>query len=166
MNEITTQEELLKQLAQLQSENAYLRTLTAEYKSIANTREIQWRELNLKTVNNIPLQSNLENQLTEIKILQEQIRALQQRIEGGLVRESELTRQSGSADNYVYQNDDLKSQLHYLQCELTDLKDQLKRLYNQNAVLHNYVSRIAELESLLSNAEEEIMRLKNENNEI
>ena len=104
--------------------------------------------------------------MMEIKILQEQIRELQQRIEGGLSRETELTRQTGAADNFIYQNDDLKSQLHYLQCELTDLKDQLKRLYNQNAVLHNYVSRIAELESLLSNAEEEISRLKNETNEI
>lgn len=166
MNEIIPQEELLKQLAQLQSENAYLRTIAAEYKFVANTRETEWRELSLKTVNNIPLQSNLENQLTEIKILQEQVRELHQRIEGGFIRETELTRQCGASDNYAYQNDDLKSQLHYLQCELTDLKDQLKRLYNQNAVLQNYVSRIAELESLLTNAEEEIDRLKNETKDI
>jgi hypothetical protein len=156
MSDTISQEELLKQLAQLQSENAYLRTLAAEYKFIANAKETEWRELSLKTVNNIPLQSNLENQLAEIKILQEQIRELQQRIEGGFIRETELTRQSGKSDNYAYQNDDLKSQLHYLQCELTDLKEQLKRLYNQNSFLQNYVSRIAELESLLSNAEEEI----------
>jgi chromosome segregation ATPase len=166
MSDTISNEELLKQLAELQSENAYLRALAAEYKLIANNRETEWRELSLKTVNNIPLQSNLENQLTEIKILQEHVRELHQKIEGGFIRETELTRQSGSADNYIYQNDDLKSQLHYLQCELTDLKDELKRLYNQNAVLHNYVSRIAELESLLSNAEEEISRLKNETNEI
>lgn len=162
MNEDIQQVDFLKQLAQLQSENAYLRTLAAEYKLVANTRETDWRALSLKTVNNIPLQSNLENQLVEIKILQEQVRELHQRIEGGFIRETELTRQSGTADHYAHQNDDLKSQLHYLQCELTDLKDQLKRLYNQNTVLQNYVSRIAELESLLSNAEEEIDRLKNE----
>jgi predicted RNase H-like nuclease (RuvC/YqgF family) len=162
MNEDIQQGDLLKQLAQLQSENAYLRTLAAEYKFVANTRETEWRALSIKTVNNIPLQSNLENQLTEIKILQEQVRELHNRIEGGFIRETELTRQSGTTDHYAHQNDDLKSQLHYLQCELTDLKDQLKRLYNQNAVLQNYVSRIAELESLLSNAEEEIDRLKNE----
>jgi predicted RNase H-like nuclease (RuvC/YqgF family) len=164
MSDTISQEELLKQLTQLQSENAYLRTLAAEYKFVANTRETEWRELSLKTVNNIPLQSNLENQLTEIKILQEHVRELHQKIEGGFIRETELTRQSVTADSYVYQNDDLKSQLHYLQCELADVKDQLKRLYNQNAVLQNCVSRIAELESLLSNAEEEIDMLKEEKN--
>jgi predicted RNase H-like nuclease (RuvC/YqgF family) len=162
MSDSNTPEDLLKQLLQLQSENAYLRTIAAQYKFVANTRETEWRELSIKTVNNIPLQSNLENQLTEIKILQEQVRELHQKIEGGFIRETELTRQSGTADNYAYQNDDLKSRLHYLQCELADLKDQLKRIYSQNAVLQNYVSRIAELESLLSNAEEEIDRLKNE----
>ena len=165
MNEIIPQDELLKQIAQLQSENAYLRTLTADYKFMANNRETEWRTLSLKTFNNIPLQSNLENQLTEIKILQEQIRELHQKIEGGLNRETELTRESGAANEYAYQNDDLKSQLHLLQCELTDLKEQLKRLYNQNSFLQNHISRIAELESLLSNAEEEISRLKNEGQE-
>ena len=160
MNEMIPQEELLKQLAQLQSENAYLRTLAAEYKYIAGTKETEWRELSIKTVNNIPLQSNLENQLTEIKTLQEQVRELHQKIEGGFIRETELTRQSGTTDHYVHQNDDLKSQMNYLQAELVDLIDQLKRLYNQNTVLQNYVGRIAELESLLSNAEEEIDRLK------
>jgi len=157
------EEELLKQLAQLQSENAYLRTLAAEYKYIANSKETEWRELSLKTSNNIPLQSNLENQLMEIKLLQGHIRELQQQIEGGLTRETELNRQFGTADNYVYQNDDLKSQLYSLQSELSDLKEQLQRVYNQNSFLQNYVSRIAELESLLSIAEEEIERLNNLN---
>jgi chromosome segregation ATPase len=157
------EEELLKQLAQLQSENAYLRTLAAEYKYIANSKETEWRELSLKTINNIPLQSNLENQLMEIKLLQGHIRELQQQIEGGLTRETELNRQFGTGDNYVYQNDDLKSQLYSLQSELTDLKEQLQRVYNQNSFLQNYVSRIAELESLLSIAEQEIERLNNLN---
>ena len=165
MSETIPPEQLLQQLLQLQSENACLKSLCEEYKFIANTRETEWRTLSLKTVNNIPLQSNLENQLTEIKILQEQVRELHQKIEGGIIRETELTRQAGTTDTYVYQNDDLKSKMHYLQCELTDFKDQLKRLYNQNSILQNYVSRIAELESLLSNAEEEISRLKNTNNE-
>lgn len=161
MNETIPQEELLKQIAQLQSENAYLRTLTEEYKLLANNRETEWRELSLKTVNNIPLQSNLETQLTEIKILQEQLRQLNQKIEGGLSREAALTRETATADNYAYQNEDLKSQLHYLQCEITDFKEQLKKLYNQNIFLQGYVARNAELESLLTNAEEEIDRLKN-----
>ena len=166
MSETTPPEQLLQQLLQLQSENACLKSLCEGYKFIANARETEWRTLSLKTVNNIPLQSNLENQLTEIKILQEQVRELHQKIEGGIIRETELTRQAGTTDNYIYQTDDLKSKIHYLQCELTDFKDQLKRLYNQNSILQNYVGRIAELESLLSNAEEEISQLKNANNEI
>jgi len=163
MSDTISQEELLKQLAQLQSENAYLRTLAADYKYIANRKETEWRELSLKTINNTSLQSNLENQLMEIKLLQDHIRELQQQIEGGLIRETELNRQFGTADNYVYQNDDLKSQLYSLQSELADLKEQLQRVYNQNSFLQNYVSRIAELESLLSIAEEEIERLNNLN---
>jgi hypothetical protein len=161
MIDTISQEELLIQLTQLQSENAYLRTLVAEYKYIAGTKETEWRELSLKTVNNIPLQSNFENQLTEISLLQTHIRELQQKIEGGLMRETALNRQFGTVDNYVYKNDDLKSQLNSLQCELAELKEQLQRVYHQNAVLQNYVSRIAELESLLSIAEEEIDRLNN-----
>jgi hypothetical protein len=161
MDDSISQEELLKHLAQLQSENAYLRTVATEYKIVANNRETEWRELSIKTVNNIPLQSNAETQLIEIKILQEQVRGLHQRIEGSISRETELMRQNDTPD-YAYQNDDLKSQLHYLQCELTDVKEQLKRLYNQNNVLQNYVSRIAELESLLSIAEEEIENMKEE----
>jgi hypothetical protein len=160
MNEIIPQQELLQQIAQLQSENAYLRILAEEYKLLANNRETEWRELSLKTVNNIPLQSSLENQLTEIKILQEQVRQLNQRIEGGISREATLTRQSGAADTIAYQNEDLKSQLHYLQCEISDFKEQLNRLYNQNSFLQSYVTRNAELESLLANAEEEILLLK------
>jgi len=165
MSETIPPEQLLQQLLQLQSENACLKSLCEEYKFIANTRETEWRTLSLKTVNNIPLQSNIENQGAEIKNLHEQVRDLQQRIEGGFNRENELAREAGTAANYLGENDDLKSKLHYLQSELAEENEQVKRMYNQNAVLQNYVSRIAELESLLSNAEEEISRLKKESKE-
>jgi hypothetical protein len=163
MNNGISLEEILKQLAQLQSENANLRILVADYQFIANTRAAEWRMISLKTNNDIPLQSNVENQLTEIKFLQEHVRDLQQKIEGGVIREHEQSRQSESTGSYAQQNDELKTQLHHLQCEITDMKEQLQRLYNQIFFLQHSASRIAELESLLLNAEEEIESLKTEN---
>jgi predicted nuclease with TOPRIM domain len=157
-----SEEDLLKNIALLQSENALLKTLMEEYKLAADARETAWREMSLKTFNNIPLQSNLDNRSFEIKNLHEQVRDLQQKIEGGFNREYQLAREADAAAQGTSENEDLKSKLHYLQSEMTELSEQVKRMYNQNAVLQNYVGRIAELESLLANSEDEINRLKEE----
>jgi hypothetical protein len=157
-----SEEDLLKNIALLQSENALLKTLVEEYKLVADARETAWREMNLKSFNNIPLQSNLDTRLFEIKNLHEQVRDLQQKIEGGFNREYQLAREAGAAAQGTSENEDLKSKLHYLQSEMMELSEQVKRMYNQNAVLQNYVGRIAELESLLANSEDEINTLKEE----
>ena len=158
-------EALSLKLSQLQSENASLKATVDEYKIIADSKETEWQLLQLKTINNIPFQSDLENQQLQIKMLEGNLRELQQKLNGGLLREKELGREFAAAENHLYESDDLKGQLHYLQCELNDGRDQLKMIYQQNVYLQHLTSRIAELESLLENANEEISRLKmtNEN---
>ena len=102
--------------------------------------------------------SNLDNQVFELKEVQQSIQQLQQQLEGtSYIGTNTFTGTAVSMDQQV---DNLKFQYTYLQTQLNDLQKQLVELNKRNLVLQQQTSRIAELESLLENAAEEIERLK------
>ncbi|MEO6718727.1 MAG: hypothetical protein ABIN67_00130 [Ferruginibacter sp.] len=104
--------------------------------------------------------SSIDNQVNELKELQRNISQLQQNAEGSSYIGVSKHLQVGETVSTQQQLVNLQLQYTYLQTQLSDLQAQCLELNNRNLLLQQHTTRIAELESLLANAEEEITELK------
>ncbi len=89
------------------------------------------------------------------------IHELMQKAEAAAQREADLEKQVTQSVSISHQLEDIKVKYNYLQVQLDDLAERLLQLNNQSIIQSHYAGRIAELESMLANAEEEIDLLKN-----
>ena len=152
---------LINKAEHLQAENESLKQLLQEYQQIAMQKQKEWQQ---QETSSTEIASNLENQFIELESKKNYILDLLQQAEAAAQRENELENEVAGSVSVAHQLEDIKTQYDYLQAQLNDLSERLLELRNQNMLQMQSAGRIAELESLLANAEDEVALLK-ENDE-
>ena len=152
---------LINKAEHLQAENESLKQLLQEYQQIAMQKQKEWQQ---QETSSTEIASNLENQFIELESKKNYILDLLQQAEAAAQRENELENEVAGSVSVAHQLEDIKTQYDHLQAQLNDLSERLLELRNQNMLQMQYAGRIAELESLLANAEDEVALLK-ENDE-
>ena len=104
--------------------------------------------------------SGTDNQVTELKDLQHFLNELQQQVAGNSFTINDGQPKVSSGAGTEQQHEMLKREYAFLQSQVKDLQQQLQELNSRNLLLQQQSSRIAELESLLANAEEEMEKKK------
>lgn len=149
------QEENIARINHLIAENESLKEQLREYKHIIGARDREINILATEAEEATILRSDLDNKLDQLQFLQNHIGKLQQQAEGAAGRETELEMYINEGVSVEHQLADLKQQYTYLKTQLNDLQYQLQEVTNRNLILQQHAGRIAELESLLLNAEDE-----------
>jgi predicted nucleic acid-binding Zn-ribbon protein len=144
----------------LNAENASLKVLLEGFRQSLTAKNQQYAVLQQQTLAAAEQYSDYESRFEELEMLKNRIRELMQKAEGAVERESELEKEVSLSISTSFQLEEIRSQYKYLQVQLNDLTERLHQLINQNIMQQQYAGRIAELESLLANAEEEIETLK------
>ena len=104
--------------------------------------------------------SSLDNEVNELQQLQQGIAQLKRQAEELPYAGTNKHLRTGETASVNQQLENLKLQYTSLQVQLSEVQAQCLELNNRNLLLQQNTSRIAELESLLENAEEEINKLK------
>lgn len=154
-------ENLYTDTEKLQAENATLKGILQEYQQAVLIKNTEQRELEEKATAGAELRSYYDLQAEELKYVRSYVNELMQKAEGAAEREAELEKQVSLGVSTGWQLEEIKSKYNLLQVQLDDLAERLKEIKTQNIIQQQQVGRIAELESMLSNAEQEIEQLKN-----
>lgn len=153
-NSITETERLL-------SENETLKQELEKSRNAVLLDNLERQELQEKASAGAAVKSYYDLQTEELKYVRSYVGDLMQKAEAAAQRETELEKQITQSVSVSHQLEDIKIKYNYLQAQLNDLGERLQQLNNQSIIQAQYAGRIAELESLLANAEEEIELLKN-----
>ena len=145
----------------LEAENESLKSLLNQYDQLSLLKNMEKRELEEKASEGAAIKSSFDQQSLELMQVKNYIHELMQKAEAAAQRETELEKQVSISVSGSYQLDEIKTKYNYLQVQLDDLSEQLQLMNTQHILKLQYAGRIAELESLLANAEEEITALKN-----
>ena len=150
-----------KLLAESKSQEARLE----DYAKIIYSRdnEIEMLQTMLNEANEY--RSSIDAQVKELKDLQSYMNGLQLQASSSVYSVTGGKRSSSENVSIEQQFEKLQQEYAYLQTQLTDMQTQLLDANNRNTILQLNVSRIAEIESLLENAEEEIKELKQKANQ-
>ncbi len=154
---LTETEQLVARLA---AENEILKQLLQEEQQIVTTKNIQQRELETKAAEGVELKSHFDLQAEELKIARNCVNELMQKAEAAVQKETELEKQVTQSVSTGYQLEEIKTKYNHLTAQLNDLTERLQQMNMQHITQVQYSGRIAELESQLANAEEEIEKLK------
>lgn len=152
---------IITEAEKLQAENEILKQLLQEQKEISLLAGIEQRELEQKAAAGAAAKSYYDLQAEELKYVRSYIHELLQKAEAAAQREAALEKQITQSVSTSYQLEDIRSKYNHLQAQLNDLAERLQELHNQSIMQVQQVSRVAELESMLAIAEEEIRLLKN-----
>ena len=145
----------------LLAENITLKGILQEYQQAVLTKNVEQKELEEKVAMGAELKSYYDLQNEELKYVRSYVNELMQKAEGAAQREAELEKQVSLGVSTGYQLEEIKSKYNLLQVQLDELAQRLQELKTQNIIQQHQVSRIAELESMLAGAEQEIEELKN-----
>jgi DNA repair ATPase RecN len=153
-----TETELL--VARLAAENEILKQLLQEEQQVIAIKNIQQRELETKAAESVELKSHFDLQAQELKATRSYVNELMQRAEAAIQKENELEKQVTQSVTAGYQLEEIKTTYNHLTAQLNDLTERLQHMNTLYTMQSQYAGRIAELESMLANAEEEIEKLK------
>ncbi|MBC7866845.1 MAG: hypothetical protein H7X88_04860 [Gloeobacteraceae cyanobacterium ES-bin-316] len=150
--------DLLTSFRKLMAENKSLETRLEDYAKMIGNRdnEIEMLQAMLSEAN--AYRSSTDSQVKELKELQLYINDLQQQLAISTYLPNSGQLQPGNTVSMERQLQQLQQSYAHLQSQLTDLRTQLEEMNNRNLLLQQQNSRVAELESLLRNAEDEIER--------
>jgi regulator of replication initiation timing len=140
---------LINKIKHLAAENESLKERLAECELIAAARQKTILEQKLQLSENSEVKSRLDEELTATATIKNLISEIVMDDSG-----SRLQSKSGK-DDLKYQLEEQKRQFVQLQSKLSDLQMQVQDLSNRNLALQQQSSRVAELESLLADAEQE-----------
>lgn len=152
---------ILDEFKRLLALNGSLEARLDEYTKIIKGRDNEIEMLQAMLTESSAYRSNLDSQVNELNELQESIAQLRQQFAGSSYIGSSKNTYPVNTIGVEQQLEEMKMQYAYLQTQMTDLQIQLIELNNRNLLLQQQTSRIAELESMLENAAEEIDQLKN-----
>lgn len=139
---------LINKIKYLVAENESLKERINECEFIVASRQKIIQELKLQMNENNDVKSRLDEQVMELENLQVSIDKI-------------IAFNPGSFQPHSLRNDlshqliEHQQQFTYLQTQLSDLQSQLQELKNRNLLLQQQSGRVAELESLLADAEQE-----------
>ena len=150
--------DLTEEFKKLLALNSSLQQRLNDYSNIIKSRDNEIEMLRAMVTEAGAYRSNLDSGVNELKELQQNINQLQQQVAGNSYIGTAKATVSNSNTEQQFQN--LKLQFTYLQTRHTGLEAQLIELNNRNLLLQQQTSTIAELESLLQNADEEINKWK------
>ena len=148
------------QINHLLAERESLKAQLEEYLYIIAMRDTEIENLRTKVAEKNEFKSIADNQEDELQSLQDSAYQLKLRASGVKSYQTGLERQVGYAINNEHQLEDIQQQTSYLQSQLISLQEQIDTLNNRNLLLQQEASRVAELESLLEDAERERDELK------
>jgi coproporphyrinogen III oxidase-like Fe-S oxidoreductase len=157
----SSENDITEKAKHLEAENESLKSLMQEYQQVEIRRNREARALEEKVAAGAAAISSFDQQAAELKRVRNYIQELMQQAEAAVQRETELEKQVSLSVSTGFQLEEIRSKYNLLQVQLDDLSDRLQQLQHQAMVQQQYAGRIAELESLLANAEQEIDLLKN-----
>ena len=105
-------------------------------------------------------QSNLEQRLIEVQFLQNSIRELQQKLEGGEQREKQLRTELAAEENTREELKKMKQQYGLMYSEASELRNRISEVNNRDLLLQQKLSRLGELESNFQNSESDKTELR------
>jgi len=141
------------QINHLLAERESLKAQLEEYLYIIDTRDKEIEKLKRTLAEKIQFKSNFDNQEEQLQSLQDNIHQLKSHAEGMMNLENMLSDSESTEE-------DANEQQNYFQAQLAGLQERVNELTNRNLLLQQDASRIAELESLLEDAERERDELK------
>lgn len=147
-------------VARLAAENEILKQLLHEEQQVATIKNMQQRDLETKVSEGAAIKSHFDLQTEELKIAKNYVNELMQKAEAAVQKEDELEKQLTLSVSAGYQLEEIKTKYNHLSAQLNDLTERLQQMNSLHTIQSQYAGRIAELESLLANAEEEIEKLK------
>ncbi len=139
---------LLNKVKYLVAENESLKARINECEFIAANKQKTIQELKLQMNENSEVRSRLDEQIMELENLQVSINKIIAHNPGSQQPQS-------LQDDLRHQLNEHQQQFTYLQTQLSDLQSQLHELKKRNLLMQQQSGRIAELESLLADAEQE-----------
>jgi len=157
----TDYQAMLSKTETLQAENESLKQLLQQFQQIAMLKEREQAMLQQQASAGVEIMSSLQNQSVEIQSHKNYIHELLQKTAAIAQRENELETEAASAVAATRQLEDIKTQYDHLQAQLHAVSERLQYLDNQHILQQQFACRIAELESLLANTDEELTEIKN-----
>ncbi len=153
--------DLLTAIKKLMAENKSQEERLEYYAKTIESRDKEIEMLQSMLADANEYRSGLDNQVLELKDLQYYLADLQQQVSGTSFSINNGQQQERVADSMEEQHEMLKQEYAFLQSQLKDLQQQWQEMNNRNLLLQQQTSRIAALESLLANAEDEIGKKNN-----
>jgi predicted RNase H-like nuclease (RuvC/YqgF family) len=138
-------------LNRLIAENESLKGRLEEYQHMIVMKEKEILELRLQISGDNEIKSNFDNQVAEMELLHNYLSDIELRAEGSAIV-GVSHQQNVNIKNQIH---DLKQHYTRLQTQLNDLQTQIQNVNNRNLLLQQQNGRIAELESLLEDAEQD-----------
>ncbi|MBL0356268.1 MAG: hypothetical protein IPP72_05000 [Chitinophagaceae bacterium] len=157
--------DIIEHSKHLEAENESLKSILHQYDQVAALKNIEKRELEEKVSAGAGFKSSFDQQLDELMLVKNYVHELMQKAAAAAEREADLEKQVTLSVSTSYQLEEIKSKYNYLLVQLDDLSERLQQMNIQNIIKQQYAGRIAELESQLANAEDEITALKNSSEE-
>jgi chromosome segregation ATPase len=144
-------------LAESKSQEARLE----DYAKIIYRRDTEIEMLQTMLTEANEYRSSVDAQVKELKDLQTYLNGVQIHAEKSTYTVAGRKYQQAAEDISIEQQfEQLKLAYSYLQTQLADLQTQLMDVNSRNTILQQQIGRVAELESLLSNVEQERDALK------
>ena len=140
--------------------NASLSDRLGECESIIRRRDAEIEMLQAMVTESGAHRSNLDSDVNELKSLQQGLKELQQQVAGAQYIGTNRISPTPPPAGLQQQLDDLRLRYTYLQAQLADVEKQVLELTNKNLLLQQEANKVASLESLLENAEQEIRELR------
>jgi chromosome segregation ATPase len=137
-----------------------------EFASIVSSRdrEIEMLQAMLSDAN--AQRSSMDNDLFELKSLREQATQLQEQVAGTVYMSTGRQQRTSENVSVAQQLRSLTTEYALLQSQLSEMQTQLLEANNRNLLLQQQTSHIAELESQLELAENEVSKMKQQSDQI
>jgi chromosome segregation ATPase len=156
-DDIDLAEAFKRLLAESKSQEARIE----DYAKIIYRRDTEIEMLQTMLTEANEYRSSVDAQVKELKDLQTYLNGVQIQAEKSTYTVAGRKYQQAAEDICIEQQfEQLKLAYSYLQTQLTDLQTQLMDVNSRNTILQQQIGRVAELESLLSNVEQERDALK------
>ncbi|MEO7766785.1 MAG: hypothetical protein ABIS01_05135 [Ferruginibacter sp.] len=152
--------DLLAEFKKLSAINKSQEARLEECAKIVNSRENEIELLQAMLSEATAYRSSMDSQLKELKSLQDYLRDIRQQVSASAYFTGGSQQQVDDTINVEQQFQHLQLEYTYLQSQLSDLQIQLLNVNQRSLALQQQNSRIAELESLLEIAKEELTLLK------
>ena len=149
--ENTDDSQLQSNYKKLLAENTSLQAMLEGYTGVIRSRDNEIAILQTMVTEAHKDKSDADNQLKELKGLQGYINDLKQQVTGSLYLVTGKQQQVVPGISAEQHLEELKKDYAVLQSELSALQNQLQQVNTRNLQLQLMSSRVAELESLLEN---------------